>query len=192
MQRGASLRRRQWSLAALLDEAADELLRVGLQDAVDLVEDAVDVGVQVLLAGGGLGRRWSGLGGLVGSVVASLWSALLLAGHWRDLSLVILQARGRAAAHEPSPNLSRCGGQLTQEGGRVRTAVKERTDGRLGAPQRFEHRDPLERRLARDVEDHRVPGCGRDLVGVLRQALPAEVRPGVHRRLVDSLEDDLI
>ena len=31
------------SLAALLHEAADELLGVGLQDAVDLVEDAVDV-----------------------------------------------------------------------------------------------------------------------------------------------------
>src|SRR5699024_5986715 len=31
------------SLAALLDEVADELLRVRLQDAVDLIEDGVDV-----------------------------------------------------------------------------------------------------------------------------------------------------
>ena len=51
MPRGACPRRRQWSLAALLDEAAHELLGVGLEDAVDLVEDAVDVGVEVLLAG---------------------------------------------------------------------------------------------------------------------------------------------
>src|SRR5580765_398709 len=97
MPRGASPRRRQWSLAALLDEAADELLRVGLEDAVDLVEDAVDVRVEVLLAGRGFRRRRSGLGSLVRSVVAPLWSALLLAGHWLDLSLVSLEARGRSA-----------------------------------------------------------------------------------------------
>src|SRR6476620_4061119 len=87
MPRGASPRRRLWSLATLLDEPPDELLRVGLQDPVDLVEDAVDVGVEVLLAGGGLGRCGGGLGRLVGRVVPALWAALLLARHVRDLSL---------------------------------------------------------------------------------------------------------
>src|SRR5688500_7282793 len=97
MPRGAFPRRRQWSLAPLLHEAADELLSVGLEHAVDLVQDAVDVGVEVLLAGGGFRRGRSGLGCLVGGVVAALWSALLLAGHWRDLSLVSLEALERSA-----------------------------------------------------------------------------------------------
>ena len=49
------------SLAALLHEPADELLGVGLEDAVDLVEHAVDVGVEVLLAGARLRRCGGGL-----------------------------------------------------------------------------------------------------------------------------------
>src|SRR6476469_8388398 len=85
MPRGASPRRRLWSLATLLDEPAHELLRVGLQDAVDLVQDAVDVGVEVLLAGARLRRGRGGLGGVVGLVVPALWPAVLLARHVRDL-----------------------------------------------------------------------------------------------------------
>ena len=45
------------SLAALLDEPAHELLGVGLEDLVDLVEDRVDVGVERLLALGEVGGR---------------------------------------------------------------------------------------------------------------------------------------
>ena len=46
------------SLAALLDERLHEVLGVGLEDVVDLVEDRVDVLVELLLALGdvGLGR----------------------------------------------------------------------------------------------------------------------------------------
>ena len=44
---------------------------------------------------------------------------------------------------------------------------------------------PLQR-LAADVEDHRVPGGGGDLGGVLRHAAAAEVGAGVVRRLGDG------
>ena len=46
-------RGRSRSLAALLHEAADELLGVGLEHLVDVVEDRVDVVVELLLALGG-------------------------------------------------------------------------------------------------------------------------------------------
>src|SRR5690606_6445302 len=52
-------RRRSASLPALLHELADEVLGVGFEDLIDLVQDVVDVGVQLFVArgrlGGGLG-----------------------------------------------------------------------------------------------------------------------------------------
>ena len=55
------------SLPALLHEAADELLGVGLQHLVDLVEDRVDVLVELLLALGDVvvGRASAAVLGLV-------------------------------------------------------------------------------------------------------------------------------
>src|SRR5690242_5016562 len=65
-------------LAALLDEGLHEVLGVGLEDVVDLVEDRVDVVVESLLAlrDIGLGRD---LGDLLG--LARLARLLLLLGH---------------------------------------------------------------------------------------------------------------
>ena len=42
------------------------------------------------------------------------------------------------------------------------TDAQELPDVRLRPPQRLQDRDPLQRRLARDVEDDRVPRCGDD------------------------------
>src|SRR5580765_4484719 len=115
MPRVAALPQVRGSLAALLDEAADELLGIGLEHAVDLVEDGVDVGVEVLLAGAGLRCCGSRLRPVVGRVVPALWSALLLARHVRPSALV-----SNVPACKPSPTLARCGGQLAQQGGGVR------------------------------------------------------------------------
>src|SRR6476620_2228304 len=110
MRRRACPRRLRWSLAALLDEPADELLRVGLEHPVDLVEHAVDVGDEVLLAGTGLRRGGGGLGTLVRGVVPALGAALLLARHVRDLSLGAAamraaEMRGRVAGDPPHSTL---------------------------------------------------------------------------------------
>src|SRR6478752_6870224 len=108
------------SLATLLHEAANELLRVGLEDTVDLVENRVDVGVVVLLAGAGLRRRRRGLRRVVRRVIPALWSALLLTGHVRHSALM-----STVPAVKPSATLARSGGQLAQEGGGVWTAVQQ-------------------------------------------------------------------
>src|SRR3954452_5314128 len=69
------------------------------------------------------------------------------------------------------------------------TTVQQFTDVRPAAAHRVDRRHPLQRLPPRQVEDHRVPGCGRDLVAVLLQAAAAEVGAGVHRRLVDGRGD---
>ena len=58
---------------------------------------------------------------------------------------------------------------------------------RRGPAQRVAHRDPLQRRGARDVEHDRVPARGRDLGAVARHGLAPEVRAGVPRRVQDRL-----
>src|SRR4051812_17725004 len=81
------------SLSALLDERLHEVLGVGLEDVVDLVEDGVDVVVQGFLALGdiGLGRD---LGDVLG--LARLARLLLLLGHAFTLA-ARPSARGRSA-----------------------------------------------------------------------------------------------
>src|SRR5919112_5408258 len=75
--------RRRCSLATLLDERLHEVLGVGLEDLVDLVEDRVDVLVDHLLALGDvrlhdlLGRRL---------LLRGLARLLLLLGHASTLS----------------------------------------------------------------------------------------------------------
>ena len=64
------------SLAALLDERSDELLGVGLEDLVDLVEDRVDVVVERLLALGDVGLGGDAPPG--GRLLAALARLLLL------------------------------------------------------------------------------------------------------------------
>ena len=59
---------------------------------------------------------------------------------------------------------------------------------RLGSAGRFHHRHPAER-VAADVEHHRVPVGGHDLVGPALQALAPEVGPGVVGRLGDRPGD---
>src|SRR5690606_11956814 len=54
-------------LAALLDVALDELLGVLLEHLVDLVEQVVELGLQLLTALGGRGDLHLGLGVLLGS-----------------------------------------------------------------------------------------------------------------------------
>src|SRR5918994_7489183 len=72
-----------WSLAALLDERLHEVLGVGLEHLVDLVEDRVDVLVDHLLALGHvrLGHLLGDLLGLGGPA-----RLLLLLGHASTLS----------------------------------------------------------------------------------------------------------
>ena len=72
-------RARSPSLAALLDETAHKLLGIGLQDAVDLIEHAVDIGVEAFLAGAHLARV--GVGALVVPAAAPRGTHLLLTGH---------------------------------------------------------------------------------------------------------------
>src|ERR1700712_453525 len=53
-------------LATLLDERLHEVLGVGLEDVVDVLEDRVDVLVELLLAfGDGVGRCWCSIGRLL-------------------------------------------------------------------------------------------------------------------------------
>src|SRR5918994_4832651 len=72
-----------WSLAALLDERLHEVLGVGLEHLVDLVEDRVDVLVDHLLALGHVR-----LGHLLGDLLGLRRPArlLLLLGHGSTLS----------------------------------------------------------------------------------------------------------
>src|SRR5690349_13376939 len=67
-----------WSLAALLDERLHEVLGVGLEHLVDLVQDRVDVLVELFLALGDVGL--GGLGGL-DLLLAALAGLLLLLCH---------------------------------------------------------------------------------------------------------------
>src|SRR3954469_23544383 len=69
------------SLAALLHEAADELLGVRLEHPVDLVEDAVDVVGQPLLDGGAGRRSGWRLRGLRRLLVTTLRLDVLLTRH---------------------------------------------------------------------------------------------------------------
>src|SRR5664279_1455110 len=83
MLREADRRRPQnrGSLATLLDKAAHELLCVGLENTIDLVQHTVNVVVERVLARGRLRGGCGGLGRLIRGLVATLWSAVLLAGH---------------------------------------------------------------------------------------------------------------
>src|SRR5450759_1048324 len=82
MLRAVDRRRRiRGSLATLLDKAAHELFCVGFEDAIDLVQHAVDVVVERVLACRRLGARFCGRGSLVGGLVATLWSTVFLAWH---------------------------------------------------------------------------------------------------------------
>src|SRR5919106_5539119 len=103
------------SLAALLDERLHEVLGVGLQYLVDLVENGVDVVVEGFLALGdiGLGSHLL-LGG--GLLTALLWLLLLL-GHVSTLS----PCPGRSVADSPYANTAtRFGGRAGRAPGRAR------------------------------------------------------------------------
>ena len=58
-----------------------------------------------------------------------------------------------------------------------------------GAAQRLHRRDALQRVVARQVEDHRVPRGGGDVLGELGQTHAAEVGAGVVRRVRDGSGD---
>src|SRR5450631_215102 len=83
MLRAADRRRPQnrGSLATLLHESAHELLGVGFENTIDLVQHAVYVVVERVLAGGRLRGGLGGLGRILRGVVTTLRSAVLLAGH---------------------------------------------------------------------------------------------------------------
>src|SRR6476659_9733345 len=86
---GTSLNRVfDYLLAALLDESADEVFGIGLQDIVDFIENCIDVFGQLLMALGDVGLRL-GLD-LVGLVLILLGPALaaLMRGH-RQLPLLV-------------------------------------------------------------------------------------------------------
>ena len=61
------------------------------------------------------------------------------------------------------------------------TTVEQLAHVRLAAAQRVDGRDPLQRLPPGQVEDHRVPGGGGDVLGVLLQAAATEVGAGVGR-----------
>ena len=63
------------SLAALLDVVADELLRVVLEDLVDLVEQVVDLGLQPVASLGGRRRLLLDRGASRGCVVDRFFSS---------------------------------------------------------------------------------------------------------------------
>src|SRR3954469_16215968 len=76
--------------------------------------------------------------------------------------------------------------QGREQGLRGVTTVQQFADVGPAAPHRVDGGDALQRLAPRQVEDHRVPRGGRDLVAVLLQAPAAEVGAGVDRRLVDG------
>src|SRR3954453_8260788 len=96
-------------------------------------------------------------------------------------------ARGRAAALRPTlPSQGR------EQGLCGVTTVQQFADVRTAAPHRVDRGHPLQRLAAGQVEDHRVPRGGRDLVAVLLQAPAAEVGAGVHGGLVDGARHLLV
>src|ERR1035437_9104670 len=69
------------SLATLLHKTPHELLCVGFENPIDLIQHPVYVVVERVFARGRLRRGCGGLGRLVRGVVPTLGSAVLLAGH---------------------------------------------------------------------------------------------------------------
>ena len=118
------------SLPALLDERLHEVLGVGLQHVVDLVEDRVDVLVELFLALGD-GRVGLDLGSLV-RFLGSLLRLLLLLVPCPDLSQSRLarerfeQLLGRVAAVDQRPTCPR----LPRSGSMVGTRCSDSRPGR--------------------------------------------------------------
>src|SRR6478736_8441326 len=152
-------------LAALLDECADELLGVGLQHAVDLVEEIIDA----LRGCRGLGvRRGRRRGGdvLVNLGVPRLRLLLLLACHCFLLHVRPFSPKGHPVAIVPRPGRPRGAlfsgtgaepEQFRQERPGLPVPGKQAAGEGFGPAQRLAGWDPLEPATAGDIEDHRVP-----------------------------------
>src|ERR1700729_3426556 len=77
-------------------------------------------------------------------------------------------------------------GQRGDQLGRGPAAVQQLAHVRLGAAQRLQGGDALQRLPAGDVEDDRIPRGGGHRLGILPQAAAAEVGPGVLGRVLDG------
>src|SRR5579864_978120 len=144
---------RAGSLTALLDVAADELLRVLLEDLVDLVQKIVELGLELLAL---LARRRD----LVDRVFFCSAGGLLLDlfSFWHP-GLFLLRAQ-----------------PLEQLGG-AGHATQQFFDVGLGSSQGLHHRYPPER-VAAEVEHQRIPVGGGDRARPPLEALASEVGPG--------------
>src|SRR5690606_5864955 len=151
---GPHLLRRWWGLLpSLLHVRLHEVLGVGLEDLVDLVQQVVELGLD-LLALLGLARD------LLDDLVA-LGRRLLL--------LVLTFGHGGFLALLP---------QLVEQVGGALAPVEEATHVAAGSTQGFHHRDPPEGLVAH-VEHQRVPVGGHDVGGPPLEAPAPEVGPGV-------------